>query len=241
MTEVVIQHLQLDRAPQPVPGAAVDTVYEAIPQLRKAGLYPLPHAAQQSASPALWRSTISNSHQQDICLFSEALCQRLPSVTQVGQHHSPFCHKAQGGRRVTIVPVAGRQDSTDNLSPPRDQHVQFEAEEPALAGLSEAGPILTQQSHLAITKRMAKRHRLAVNEIELISLRDVERDPAKQLPDHLLKRMQTPHPLLVGDNVWKGFMPVLPHQKIGPLERGAAQRALQQSDGNYFRVGEGRM
>src|SRR4051794_40437104 len=185
MTEIVIEHLSIYCFPQSIPGAAVDSVYEAIPQLRKAGLYPLSHAAQQPSPPTLWRSAISYSHQQHFCLFKEALCQRLASVAQVGQHQSAVRHKAQRGRNVMVIPVGRRQHSSDNLPQRGDQQVQFEAEEPALAGLSKAGPIFTQQSHFAMAQWMAKRHRLAVNEIELISLRDVERDPAKQLPDHL--------------------------------------------------------
>src|SRR3954470_20097493 len=47
MTQVVMQHLQRDPVPQPVPRPAVHTVYEVIPQLRKGGLNSLSHTAQQ--------------------------------------------------------------------------------------------------------------------------------------------------------------------------------------------------
>jgi len=49
MTQIVVQHFELDRIPQAAPRATKDAVHELPPQRAKGGGHPLTHRAENEA------------------------------------------------------------------------------------------------------------------------------------------------------------------------------------------------
>lgn len=114
--------------------------------------------------------------------------------------------------------------------------MQLEAEEPSFARLPEPCSVLSEQAHSPVSKPVAERDGLGINEVEG-GLRVAGTGGREQQPDVNAQLVQATQPCGIGRQQRKGSRPVGSHQPISLFERGHLKRALQQSNGDDFRVG----
>jgi len=142
----------------------------------------------------------------------------------LAQHRAALCCPAQSQSRVTVIRVGGRQQCAQDMSPRRREQVQLEAEEPALARLAEVSPVLSQQPHSTVPDGVTDGNRLGVHQIEVIGFREFDGHGANQLSDQAGERVQTLHPLLIGNQMREGRSPVLADERVSLLQRVASQK-----------------
>ncbi len=120
MHQVIEQHLQLDRIPQALPGAAKHPIHKLPPQLAEGGLNALAHLTEHESM--LWGPVARNQQHLRVCgQGGRALG---ATISQVAQRDAAVdrWHQCQG--RVAVVPVARRQDEIEYPSTTVAQQMQ---------------------------------------------------------------------------------------------------------------------
>src|SRR5262245_31870465 len=131
MTQVIVQHFELDGIPQATPGAAKHPINKFAPQLTKGGFHLLADLAEDKAV----RGGLITRNQQHLGLFRQVRCTLGAAIAQISQGDSPSDSLDQGQSRDTIIVIAGRQDNIEHPSINVAEQMELEPEEPPLTAL----------------------------------------------------------------------------------------------------------
>lgn len=115
------------------------------------------------------------------------------------------------------------------------QPVQFETEEPALRCFTKARSLFSHQAHTSMPKLVAQSNRFRTNQIKGHAL-VTGAGRLQQQSDVNRELVQAPHPLGIRRQARESSLKVGAHQAIGLLQDRHLQRALQERNGENFRV-----
>src|ERR1700737_4673457 len=234
MYQIIEQDLQLDRVPQPPPGAAKHPIHKVPPQLAESSFNAL---AQLTEYEFVLRGTVLGN-QQHLGLFRQAMGAVRTAIPQIAQGDATVDSLHQRQRWVAIIGVARRQDDIEHPSMNLAQEVELEAKEPPFAGFSKIRPLVSQQPRSPVSDRGAERNGLTIDQIQSRRARRVATGGG-QYPPHLGPQMVQPcHPLLICWQVRKGAPPISCYQAIGLLQCGDRKHPLEQSNRHHFGVAE---
>src|SRR3954470_19266232 len=100
MNQVVMQHLELDGIPEPVPRATEDAINELMPPLAEHSLHPLPDLREQELP--LGRVGSCNEQHLGLC---HALGALRTAVAQVTDADAAVNSVVERQRRLPVIPV----------------------------------------------------------------------------------------------------------------------------------------
>src|SRR5574341_1039273 len=142
MEQVVIQHFELQRVPQAVPGATQYAVHELPPQLTEGGCNLLADLAQDKL---VGRSLVTGT-QPPLSFLGQARGAVGTPIAQVAPEDAPVERVDQGQCGLAIIAVARRKEDSEYAPVNGAQEVEVEAKEPALSGFPKVRPLIPHQS-----------------------------------------------------------------------------------------------
>ena len=237
MTQVIVQHFELESIPQATPRAAKHPIDKLAPQLTKGGFHLLAHVAEDEAMGG----GLVPGNQQHVGLFRQGCGTLRAAIAQIPQGDAPVygLDQDQGGN--TIIAIARRQDNIEDPPVNVAEQMAFETKEPAFAAFPKVGPVLAQQPDPPMPDRLAEGNGLAVPQIQAGGLPRMGTGRGQQPADLGPQMVHARHPLLVGGQLGKGGPPVLGDQPIGLFERGNFKGPLQQGNRQHFGIAEVRL
>jgi hypothetical protein len=238
MAEVVMERLELDAVPEPLPRPGEDPVNKTAPEPGECRLDSLSDLREQELPT---RSSFAPVDQEQIqFVLLKLFCQPLSTVAAVAESDRPAASNLikESQRRIPVVPVAGRQNQIKNPSIDMQHGMQFEAEEPALGRLAEPSPFISQEPHSAMPERMTERYRLGIDQVERLRLCPATARGTEQSPDLRREQVQAVDPLRITAQLREGVAVVLRDQLVALLQIINAEAALHQSDSQHLGIGE---
>lgn len=229
MNQVVIQHFELKRVPQAVPGATEHPGHELPPQLTEGDFTLLADRAQDK----LVGRGLVTSNQQQLGFLGQARGAFVAPLAQGAQEDAPVEGLDQGQRGLAILAVARRQDNIEYAPVKVAQEVAFEANEPALTGFAKVRPLSPQQSDPPVPDTVTEGNRLTVHKIPPRGGARMGRGRSQQTADGRQQSMHAVEPLLVRGQVRNGRPPIVSNQPIGLFEGGDLEAPLPQGQGQH--------
>src|ERR1700749_111016 len=224
-----------------MPRTTQHAIYKNTPQLAEERFDPFTQAADECSALLMQSSAIFRCHEQHFSFLSHHFGQRRTLISQVAQHHSTVNRECQCSGRIRVIEVGWQKQPATNVTIHVTQQMQLETEEPARRRLAPSRAIFSQESYPSMPNRLADRDGLRVNQIKGRRLDLSRARGLSQLPDQCGQSVESGQTLFVGDKMRESPRPVGAHQQVSFLERGATERALQQSDRENLGIGKNRL
>src|SRR5574341_2298586 len=229
MEQVVIQHFELQRVPQAVPGATQYAVHELPPQLTEGGCNLLADLAQDKL---VGRSLVTGT-QPPLSFLGQARGAVGTPIAQVAPEDAPVERVDQGQCGLAIIAVARRKEDSEYAPVNGAQEVEVEAKEPALSGFPKVRPLIPHQSAPPVPDILTEGKRLTVPHRQPWGGGRRGRSRRQQRADVRQQSRHAVEPLLRGGQGRKGRPPIGSNQPRGLLEGGDLQDALPQGTSQH--------
>ena len=139
MTQVVVQHFELESIPQAHPGAAKHSIDKLAPQLTEGGFYLLAHLAEDEAMGG----GLLPGKQQHGGFIRQGRGTVGATIAQVPQGDTPIDCLDQEQSREPIITIAGGQDNIEHPSVNVAEQMELKPKEPPFAGFPKVGAVVT--------------------------------------------------------------------------------------------------
>jgi hypothetical protein len=237
MTQVVVQHFELNGIPQASPGAAEYPIHKLAPQLTKGGFDLLADLAEDEAMGG----SLVTGNQQHLGLFRQGGGTVGATIAQITKSDAPSQALDQDQRGNAIIAIARGQDNIEDPSVNVAEQMELEAKEPPFTALAKVRAFVPQQPHPSMADGQTKGNRFAVQQIQAGGLPRVGTSGGQQSSDLRQEVVHPRQPLFVGGPIGKGSWPVLRDQAIRLFERGDLKHPLQQGNRQHFGITELRL
>jgi hypothetical protein len=233
MAKIVVEQFQLYRVPQSLPGSAENPINKVMPKLREQRFNPLTHTAVKFSL----FGHIPARYQQQFTLICKQLSELWSFIAQISKQYPSIYRLSQFKGWISIIDIAGSQNSIHNAPVDITQGVELKAEEPPRASFAKVCPIFSEQSHTTVTNRLTDRDGLGISKVESDPTSKASR--LKQPAYDRTEPVQASNPLLIRTDEREGRSIVIVDKIIGLLERIYSDTALHQGNCNDLSISEG--